>query len=447
MNSKLSFGGSSFDFPVSPSTIRNPKSPSPPLRKICVLGLGYIGLPTAAMLATHGFTVIGVDVNQDVVGVINNGDIHIEEPGLRTLVRAAVQSGNLKAMAKPSEADAFIIAVPTPLRNKKADLTAVESAAESIVPVLKKENLVILESTVPPATTEELVAPILEKSGWTPGKDFYLAHCPERVLPGNILKEIIENDRIIGGINPESAAKAKELYSKFVGGRIYLTDATTAELVKVVENTYRDVNIALANEISRICMKLGLNVWEVIELANRHPRVNLLRPGPGVGGHCLAVDPWFVVESAPQEARLIRLSREINDSQPQLVVDMIDEMVKEIPNPKVTVLGVAYKGNVDDTRESPAITIIDTLEERGYELGIYDPHVRNFGYELSGLKEALKGSDCAVLVTDHDEFKTLSPEEIGPLMRTRQILDTRRCLNLEEWKAAGFRTRLLGVGS
>jgi len=486
----MSFGDSSFDFSVSPSTIRNPKSASPllfglpasqsairnpqsaPFHKICVLGLGYIGLPTAAMLATHGFTVIGVDVNQDVVGVINNGDIHIEEPGLRTLVQAAVKSGNLKAMAKPSEADAFIIAVPTPLRagraeesrntsadsseprhhsasaplHKRADLTAVESAAESIVPVLKKENLVILESTVPPRTIEELVAPILEHSGLKAGKDFYLAHCPERVLPGNILREIIENDRIIGGMTPESAQKAKELYSSFVSGRIFLTDATTAELIKVMENTYRDVNIALANELANVCEELKVDVWEVIELANKHPRVNLLRPGPGVGGHCLSVDPWFVVQKVPQIANLIRLSREINDSQPRFVVSIIEEMIKGILNPKVTVLGVAYKANVDDTRESPAIAIIRSLKAKGCQVGIVDPHVKNFGYELSGLEEAFKDSDCAVLVTDHDEFKTLSPEEVGPLTRTKQILDTRHCLNLERWKAAGFNVRLLGVG-
>ena len=416
------------------------------MKKICVLGLGYIGLPTAAVLATHGFSVVGVDVNAAVVGTINNGGIHIKEPGLNTLVQAAIKSGNLVVRTRPETADAFIIAVSTPLKNREADLSYVKSAAESIVPYLERGNLVILESTVPPKTTEELLIPILEQTKLRAGEDFYLAHCPERVLPGNILKEIIENDRIIGGINPESAVKAKDLYSTFVSGIIYLTDATTAEMVKVIENTYRDVNIALANELSRICMKLGMNVWEVIELANKHPRVNLLSPGPGVGGHCLAVDPWFVVEKAPQVAKLIRLSRGINDEQPQFVVSMIEEMIKGISNPKVTVLGVAYKGNVDDTRESPAIAIIDMLEKRGYDLGIYDSHVRNFGYELLGLEEALRGSDCAVLITDHDEFKQLSPEETGNLMRTKQILDTRRCLNLEKWRAAGFNVRLLGVG-
>lgn len=416
------------------------------MKKICVLGLGYIGLPTAAMLATHDFAVTGVDVNSHIIDVINNGGIQIEEPGLSALVQAAMKSKNLLVSTKPGEADAFIIAVPTPLEGEKADLTYVESAARSIVPWLEKGNLVILESTVPPKTTEELLVPILEESGLQVGEDFYLAHCPERVLPGNMLREIIENDRIVGGINPVSAEKAKELYSSFVAGKIYLTNATTAELAKVMENTYRDVNIALANELSRICMKLGVNAWEVIELANKHPRVSLLQPGPGVGGHCLAVDPWFVVEKTPQQARLIRLSREINDSQPQFVVDMLDEMVKGIASPKVTVLGVAYKANVDDSRESPAITIIDGLKERGYDLGIYDPHVKSFKLELSSLEEAFRGSDCAVLVADHDEFKDLSLEDLGPLMRTKQIIDTRHILDLEEWQKAGFRVRLLGRG-
>jgi UDP-N-acetyl-D-mannosaminuronic acid dehydrogenase len=286
----------------------------------------------------------------------------------------------------------------------------------------------------------------LEQSGLKAGVDFYLSHCPERVLPGNILKEIIENDRIIGGINFKSAEKAKELYSTFVEGKIYLTDARTAELVKIMENTYRDVNIALANELSNICAELGIDAWEVIELANKHPRVNFLRPGPGVGGHCLAVDPWFIVEKVPKTAKLIRLSREINDNQPAVVVEIIDEMTKGIPEPKITVLGVAYKGNVDDPRESPAIAIIDMLKERECKLGIYDPHVTNFEYELSGLEEAFEKSDCAVLIADHKEFKYLSPEELGKLMRTKQVLDTRKCLNLEKWKAAGFKVRLLGKG-
>jgi UDP-N-acetyl-D-mannosaminuronic acid dehydrogenase len=447
------------------------------MKKICVLGLGYVGLPTAAVLASNGFSVVGVDVKPLVADTVNSGRIHIEEPGLATLVQAAYNSGNLRAQSNPEAADVFIISVPTPLRaeeqrsrgagerkdtdehfaaplhpsahspsHKWADLRAVESATKSIVSHLAKGSLVILESTVPPKTTEELVAPILEQSGLKAGRDFYLAHCPERVLPGNILKELVENDRVIGGITRESAEKAREIYGAFVSGNIYLTDATSAELVKVMENTYRDVNIALANELSRICAELGLNVWQVIELANKHPRVNLLQPGPGVGGHCLSVDPWFVVEKVPQLARIIQLSRETNDSQPQFVMETIDKLVEGITNPKVTILGVTYKANIDDTRESPAVAIIELLKKRGVALGIYDPHINDFEYALSGLEEAFLGSDCVVLVTNHDEFKRLSAKELGALMRTKQVVDTRNTLTSEEWRKAGFRVSLLGDG-
>lgn len=414
------------------------------MNKICVLGLGYIGLPTAAVLATQGYSVVGVDVKHSVVDTVNNGKIHIEEPGLQTLVQAAYKSGNLRAQSSPEATDVFIIAVPTPLRDKKADLTAVESATKSIVPYLELGNLVILESTVPPKTTEELVAPILQQSGLKAGKDFYLAHCPERVLPGNTLKEIIENDRVIGGVTPGSAQKAKELYTSFVSGRIFLTDATTAELVKVMENTYRDVNIALANELSRICIELGLDVWSVIELANKHPRVNLLCPGPGVGGHCLSVDPWFVVEKVPKTANLIRLAREINDSQPQWVVRIIKEMVTDIEHPTIVLLGVAYKNDVDDTRESPAFGVLRPLHEVGYEVRIVDPHVEGFPWPLISLDEAFSRADLAVVLTAHQEFRSLVPDRLGSLMRHRQVLDTRNCLSLEKWRAAGFSCRRLG---
>jgi len=418
------------------------------MRKVCVIGLGYIGLPTAAVLATHGFQVIGVDTNPNVVDTINRREVHIEEPGLRTLVQAASKSGNLVACGEPRPADAFVICVPTPLGpQKRADLSYVIAATEAIVPHLRPGNLVILESTVPPGTTIKVVLPILERSGLKAEAEFHLAYCPERVLPGNILYEIIKNDRVVGGVTPKAAERAKELYESFVEGNLYLTDATTAEVVKLAENTFRDVNIALANELANICTALGVNVWEVIELANRHPRVHFLNPGPGVGGHCISVDPWFLVEAAPQEARLIRVSRETNDAQPKKVVEIIREMVKGIKRPKVTILGVAYKGNVNDTRESPAIALIKLLKELNYAVGIYDPHVKEFCYEISGLEEAFKDSDCAVLVTDHDEFKYLSPEHLGSLMRTRQVLDTRRCLSLDRWEAAGFRVRLLGKGA
>lgn len=418
------------------------------MRKVCVMGLGYIGLPTAAVLATHGFQVIGVDTNPNIVDTINKGEVHIEEPGLRTLVQAASKSGNLIACGEPEPADAFIICVPTPLSpQKRADLSYVIAAAEAIVPHLRPGNLVILESTVPPGTTVKVVLPILERSGLKAEAEFHLAYCPERVLPGNILNEIIKNDRVLGGVTPQAAERAKALYEPFVEGNFYLADATTAEVVKLAENTFRDVNIALANELANICTALGVDVWEVIELANRHPRVNFLNPGPGVGGHCISVDPWFLVEAAPKVARLIRISREVNDSQPALVVEKIREMTSGITNPKVVILGVAYKGNVDDIRESPAVPVIRELEAAGYQLGIVDPHVKQFPWELSGLEEAFTRADLVVLLTDHNEFRQLRPEELGHLMRTRQLLDTRNFFDLSEWRKAEFKVCRLGDGS
>jgi UDP-N-acetyl-D-mannosaminuronic acid dehydrogenase len=417
------------------------------MNKVCVLGLGYIGLPTASILATHGFEVLGVDVSQYVVNTINDGNVHIEEPGLRTIVQAATISGNLKAALEPQPADAFIIAVPTPFAaDRSADLKYVESAARSIVGVVKKGDLVVLESTTPPGTTEKVLAPILAESGLEVGVDIYVTHCPERVLPGKILKELIENDRVIGGINAASTEKAAELYRTFVEGEILLTDSATAEMAKLVENTYRDVNIALANELAVICEKLGINAWEVIELANRHPRVNLHSPGPGVGGHCISVDPWFIVAGFPDEARLIRMSREINDSMPQHVLRRVQEATANVENAKITMLGLAYKGNVDDTRESPAEHLYKLLDDAGYEVCVYDPHVKHSKIELSDLKRAFADSDCIVLVTDHDEFKFLDPAELGSLVRSRVVIDTRNCLNLDNWKNAGFVVYLHGEG-
>lgn len=417
------------------------------MNRVCVLGLGYIGLPTASILATHGFTVIGVDVNERVIARLKEGEPHIQEPGLRTIVEAAVKSGNLILRTKPEEADAFIIAVPTPVTpEKKADLSFVKAAAESIVPVLRPGNLVVLESTCPPGTAENFLVPILARSGMRIGQEVFVAYCPERVLPGKILKEIVENDRVIGGINPESAAKAKELYGAFVEGKLFLTDATTAEMVKLIENTYRDVNIALANELAIVCEELGINAWEVIELANRHPRVNLHHPGPGVGGHCLPVDPWFVVEKFPTQARLIRLSRKINDRQPHRVFELVTEMTRNIPGPKVAILGVTYKGNVDDVRESPATVLIGLLKERGYSVAAHDPYVEEFEYELVTIEEAFRGADCAVVMADHDQYRYLDPNSLGRLMRNRQVLDTRRVLNATAWRNAGFRVKVLGSG-
>ncbi|MBP1765254.1 MAG: nucleotide sugar dehydrogenase [Firmicutes bacterium] len=414
------------------------------MNNICVLGLGYIGLPTASIMATNGFQVVGVDVDPKIVDVINKGKIHINEPGLKTVVYAAVQSGNMRAKLAPEEADVFIIAVPTPINDDKtANLTYVVQAAESILPFLRKGNLVILESTCPPRTTEDVLVPILGKSGLEIGEELFLAHCPERVLPGNILHEFVSNDRIIGGINAKSSDKAREIYEKVVQGNLILTDATSAEMAKLMENTFRDVNIALANEVCQIAYDLKLDALEVIKMANMHPRVNLHQPGPGVGGHCLAVDPWFIVEKS-KKANLIRLSREINDAMPHFVADLVMKMLDQVVDPKVTVLGVSYKGNVDDTRESPATEVVRELKRQNVGVRIYDPYVKDYEFELSNLEEAFASSDLVLLLADHKEYRYLSADELGILMRNKQLFDTRNCLNHAKWKEAGFRVEVLG---
>jgi len=414
------------------------------MNKICVLGLGYIGLPTASILATNGFQVVGVDIDPKIVDVINKGQIHINEPGLKTVVYAAVQSGNMVAQLMPEPADTFIIAVPTPIKSDNtADLTYVIQAAESILPFLREGNLVILESTCPPRTTEDILAPIMAQSGYKIGDEIFLAHCPERVLPGNILHEFVSNDRIIGGINGESAAKARAIYEKVVQGNLVITDATSAEMAKLMENTFRDVNIALANEVCKIAYELNLDALEVIKLANMHPRVNIHKPGPGVGGHCLAVDPWFIVEKS-RYAKLIQLSREINNTMPHFVAELVGKMLEPIVDPRVTVLGVSYKGNVDDIRESPATEVIRELVKKNIAVKIYDPYVKNYEFELSNLEEAFLASDLVLLLADHKEYKYLAAPELGLLMRNKQLFDTRNCLNHVKWKEAGFRVEVLG---
>ncbi len=403
------------------------------MKTICVLGLGYIGLPTAAMFATHGLQVIGVDINDHIVELLNNGDIHIQEPGLKTLVQAATKSGNLCVNCRPGPADAFIIAVPTPFKARPegrsvngrdehpvADLRFVISAAESIVPHLRPGNLVILESTVPPRTTEDVLLPILGRSGLKVARtgdeqshpeSLLVAHCPERVLPGHIMEELIHNDRVIGGANPASAALARELYSSFVVGQIFLTDATTAEMVKLMENTYRDVNIALANEFALVAEQVGINVWEAIRLANRHPRVRILQPGPGVGGHCIAVDPWFIAQIAPSVTPLIQSARRVNDAMPAYwvgkVQDRLNETGKPLANSQVLVLGVTYKKDIDDLRESPALHIIQLLKEKGVAVSYHDPYILSLNYDgvvmesVSDLGDMLRSVDCVVIATDH----------------------------------------------
>ncbi len=393
------------------------------MKQICVIGLGYIGLPTSAILAAKGYSVLGIDVNSKVVETINNGKIHITEPDLDLFVRAAVESKKLKASTKPEKADAFIIAVPTPFKaDHKPDMSYVKQATEAILPVLQNGNLVILESTSPPQTCEKIIAPIIEAAGFKPGTDIFIAHCPERVLPGQIMREVVENDRVIGGINEESAIKAKELYSTFVKGQIHLTDATTAEMAKLVENSFRDVNIAFANELSIICEKLGLNVWELIKLANLHPRVNILRPGPGVGGHCIAVDPWFIVDACPNESRLISTARHVNDSKPGFVVNRIKRAADRFKNPVIGLMGLSYKQDIEDLRESPAVEIARELQkDNPGTLLVCEPHCTEIeGFDLANLDRVINEADIIVLLVPHKQFKNIDKE----ILKQKIVIDT-----------------------
>jgi UDP-N-acetyl-D-mannosaminuronic acid dehydrogenase len=416
------------------------------MKTVCVLGLGYIGLPTASQFATHGLRVIGVDINSHIVQMLNGGDVHIEEVGLRALFRQAIASGNLLVKCTPEPADVFIIAVPTPIYpDKTADMRAVIGATDSIVPYLRAGNLVVLESTSPPGTTFDLVRPILERSGLKAGRDFMLVYSPERVLPGRILKEMVENARVIGGIDIASAEAGRELYAAFVKGEIILTDATTAEMVKLMENTFRDVNIALANEFALIAEKRGVNVWEAMDIANRHPRVKILRPGPGVGGHCIAVDPWFLVEAAPEQARLIRQARLVNDGMPEHVVEIVRRMVSN--KGIVAVLGLTFKADVDDMRESPAVEVTERLIATGLEVRAFDPHVRDLptlkSHLATSIDEAIRDADAVIILVDHTEFKLLAPDRFIQ-MRGRVVIDTRNCLDALSWQSSGFDIARIG---
>ncbi len=414
------------------------------IKNICVLGLGYIGLPTALLLADSGYNVNGVDINKKVIDIINRGKVPFNEPGLEELLIKV--KNNFTPSTEVRSADVFLIAVPTPLEKsiRVADLRYVRSAAEMVYPHLKRGNLVILESTVPPGTSERLVIPILEKSGLEIG-EFYFAYCPERAIPGRTLYEMVNNDRVVGGYNKTSAELAKEVYSSFVRGKIYTTDIKTAEFVKLIENTYRDVNIALANEFAQIAEDCGINVWEAIELANKHPRVNILSPGPGVGGHCIAIDPWFLTENSTR-CRMVLLAREINDFMPNHVLQIVRSLLRDIRDPTITVFGVAYKGNIDDTRETPALKFIKLAENEGYTVRIYDPYVKDFEYDILDLGDSVKGSDCIVIITDHEVFRDIDPKKIANLMRTKNIVDTRNLIDHEKWRKAGFRVRVMGNG-
>jgi len=414
--------------------------------RICIMGLGYIGLPTAAMLAVHGFRVHGVDVDPVVVDGISKKELNLKEPGLSAFVRDALETRNLTVSTEPTAADVFIICVPTPLdkESKNADLSYVINAVNMIAPALQSGNLVILESTIPPGTTREKVIPILESTGIKVGEGLFVSYCPERVMPGNILSELVENDRIIGGIDASSAKMAETLYSSFVKGKILLTDSTTAEAVKLMENTYRDINIALANELAKLGTQLGIDTWEALRLANRHPRVNILSPGPGVGGHCIAVDPWFLHEKDPKTAELIASARKVNDSMPAFVADRISALLEGIVSPRVAALGLAYKANVNDTRESPAIAAVEVLKQRGIEVKACDPLLDDQD-GLFDLETVANDTDCLVMFVNHSVFSSVKPG-IGERMRTKNLLDCSNSLDHKGFEDAGFNVEVLGIG-
>ena len=392
--------------------------------KICIMGQGYIGLPTAALFTRNHCEVVGVDINEQIVENLNKGIIHIEEPGISDIIKNAVKNKVYKASLTPEKADAFIITVPTPyiVENYSCDLSYVITACETIIPYIEKGNTVIIESTIAPMSTDETIKPIFEKAGFKIGEDLFLAHCPERVLPGRIIEELIHNDRIIGGVTPECAVKASEVYGQFVEGDLMLTEAKTAELSKCMENTFRDVNIALANELAKICAEIGVNALDVIEMANKHPRVNLHSPGPGVGGHCLAIDPYFIYAKAPETAKIIKLARDTNNSMPDFVCEYVNKI---IPEGKIAVFGVSYKGNTGDDRESPAYEIIAKLSTK-YEIAIHDPHIENPNFV--SFEEAVKDANLILVLCDHDEFKDMDYDYINKSMAKSVIFDTKNII-------------------
>ncbi len=471
--------------------------------KVCVVGLGYIGFPTACVIADAGHEVIGIDVNVDLIEKLNNGGLHIvNEDGLAALAKRVHSSGHLRVSDQPEESDVFILAVPTPLRHQqssvtevasqpsvqscgdsktggdiatcvsaqeaaataelgvsshtavhlKADLSYVEDATRSIAPFVKAGNLVVLESTVPPGTTTDIVCNILQReAGLDCSSDILVAHAPERVLPGNILHELKHNDRIVGGMNAEATERAVAFYKSFVSGDVIGTDAATAETVKLMENTFRDVNIALANEFAVIAERLGINIFEAISLANRHPRVNFLRPGPGVGGHCIPIDPYFIIQSTPNEAQLIKLARQINSFMPHYVLSLLESLVQEARSVgkgihTVGILGASYKANVGDERESPSLEIACLAQHQGYDVIIHDPYIERFA--KMSLKEVIQQADALILLTDHDVYKSqlttkniksIAGEDLPWILDTRGFFDS-------QWDDEGYQVKRLGVG-
>ena len=409
---------------------------------ISVVGLGYIGLPTAAMFGSRRKKVIGVDISQHTVDTINKGEIHIVEPDLDIIVHAAVKEGYLKAVTTPEPADAFLIAVPTPFypqegnENPKPNLSYIESAAKAIAPVLKKGDLVILESTSPVGTTEKMAQWLSEvrqdlsfPQHAGDRADVNVAHCPERVLPGHVVRELVENDRVIGGMSAKCSERSVELYKTFVMGECVITNSRTAEMAKLTENSCRDVQIAFANELSVICEKLDINVWELISLANRHPRINILQPGPGVGGHCIAVDPWFIVDSAPEEAQIIKQARVTNDAKPHFVIDKIKAAGGEFKRPVIACLGLAFKSDIDDLRESPAMLIVEELAKANIgRIIAVEPnieklpkHLEELGVELMSIQDGIREANTVALLVNHREFKLIDNLEV----LEKVIIDTK----------------------
>ncbi|MDJ1370950.1 UDP-N-acetyl-D-mannosamine dehydrogenase [Gulosibacter molinativorax] len=412
-------------------------SPKTVFETVCVVGLGYIGLPTAAFIASRGPRVIGVDVKQSFVDQINAGEVPFFEPDFDVLLKEVVKDGKLSAQTDTPVADAYIVAVPTPFKDDYAvDTKYIQAAAKNIAPQLKGGELIVLESTSPPGTTEKMAEFILaERSDLTMEdgleNSVYFAHAPERVLPGRIMAEMSANDRVIGGVTPRASEMARDLYATFSNGELLVTDAKTAEMAKLTENSFRDVNIAFANELSIISERLGIDVWELIELANHHPRVNILQPGPGVGGHCIAVDPWFIVNAAPEESRLIRTAREVNDGKPVYVLDKVEALAQRFKDPVVAALGIAFKANIDDLRESPSLNIVDKLatDVAGVDVRVVEPNVEELPEQLSrhenvrkqDLEGAIADADIVLLLVDHDSFKTLDQE----LLKEKVIVDTK----------------------
>ena len=396
------------------------------VQTVCVVGLGYIGLPTAAILADTGYDVHGMDISDHVVRSVNSGRLHFHEPQLDEIVRRNVERGTLRAGPRPTPADVFVICVPTPLaHDNRPDLSFVEQAARSIRPMVTRNSLILLESTCPPGTTESIAVRLAVPSDFTVGKDVFVAYCPERVIPGKTVEEVSRNDRVVGGVTPHCTKRAKEFFESFVQGQVFCTDALTAELTKLSENAYRDVNIAFANELSMLVTTWGADAREVIRLANRHPRVDILSPGPGVGGHCISVDPWFLVDGAQDQTRLIQAARTVNDQKPYFVVDQVRSLCRAEGISIVGCLGLAYKANVDDFRESPSLVVVrELMKDPDLQVVTCEPHVNGDRFEeieLVDLETVLQVSQLLVLLTDHDQFRALGADQLCG----KQTFDTR----------------------